>query len=359
MLHHAVVRFHASVLYIVWYAHVLLSQCCVNVFCYLVVIWGITISYTYGYGNENVLWPFIVVEAVIGVVFPLLIYIGTVLFAIVIDYVTMGRVDARKAIHSLLPHVSLVKADENEYWVIKDTFYYFVRKRPVDDKTPSCTTVKDCSRATVYFIIIIGLSFVLSASHFMNDTVVEQTFTRDCTRDLHYDCFVFEDDGSWEYVDCMNNATLSNTTFVYCYTFLRFGIDSNPVSNLAESFGFLLAIVAFFNQVFGVVKILLRLRPSRLWSVWFIITGLVLVVIALFLMFGQGSSSLFRYVIGCFQILMFGIFFLTTGALLLEAGIWEHKELTSINKPHELQLFKASHKDEADGNQDTIAYSIM
>ena len=307
-------------------------------FLFILVAWGITLAYNFGFGDENVIWPFIVVEAIVGIVCPLLMYIGTLLFAVVIDYVTMGRVDARKAIHSLLPSVHLLKANDNEYWVIKDTFYYLIRERPanrpVDDKTPSCDKL---SRATVYFIIIIGLSFGLSTSYFMNRTIVEQTNTRECKSDLHYDCFVLEEE-RWVYVDCSDNDTLSRHTFIHCYTFLRFAIDNNPISSLAESFAFYLATVAFFGQAFGVVKILLRLRPTRLWGVWFIVIGVIVVGVSLFLIFNQGSISLHRDVIGCFQILMFGIFLLIVGALLLEAGQWERKKLKSVDGPVDSQL---------------------
>ena len=314
---------------------------------FIPVVWGITLGYSFGFGDENVIWPYITVEAIVGLVCPLLVFIGTMLFAIVLDYVTLGRIDARKAVHTVLPSVQLLKADDNEYWVIKDTFYYLIRKRPSNYNTSSCTTVWDFSRATIYFVIIIGLSFGLSTSYFMNRTIVEQVNTRECRSDLHYDCFVFEDD-KWIYVNCNNNETLSRHSFIHCYTFLRFAIDNNPISILAESFAFYLATVAFFGRTFGIVKILLRLRPSRLWGIWFILIGLVVIGVGLFLIFFRGSFSLHRDVIGCFQIVMFGVFLVIVGALLSEAGLWEREKLTSSHKPVELRLFKPGHRRELD-----------
>ena len=311
------------------------------------VIWGMTLAYTFGFGDENVIWPFITVEVIVGLVCPLLMYIGTLLFAVVMDYVTMGKIDARKAVHSVLPSVQLLKANENEYWVIKNTFYYLIRTRPQNSQTSSCTTTWDCSRATIYFIIIIGLSFGLATSYFMNRTIVEQVNTRECRSDLHYDCFVLEDD-RWVYVDCNDTETLSRHSFIHCYTFLRFAIDNNPISTLAEAFAFHLATVAFFGQVFGIVKILLRLRPSRLWSVWFLLIGLIVIGVSIFLMIFRGSFSLHRDVIGCFQLLMFGLFFLIVGTLLFEAGLWEREQLSSIQKPIELRLFKPGHRRDLD-----------
>jgi len=322
-------------------------MCCCqcNYVCFILVIWGITLAYSFGFGDENVIWPFITVEVVVGLVCPLLMYTGTLLFGVVLDYVTIGRIDARKGVHTLLPSVQLVKADENEYWVVKDTFYFFIRKRPVDYKIPSCNIAREFSRATIYFVIIIGLSFGLATSYFMNRTIVEQANTRECRSDLHYDCFVFEDE-SWTYVDCMDNETLSKHSFIHCYTFLRFGIDNNPISVLAEAFAFYLATVAFFGQVFGVVKILLRLRPSRYWGIPFILIGLVIMGVFLFLVSHQGLIH--RDVIGCFQILMFGVFMAIVGLLLLEAGLWEREMLSSVHKPVELRLFKPGHRQELD-----------
>ena len=312
-------------------------------FSFVPVVWGITLAYSFGFGDENVIWPFITVEVIVGIVCPLLMYIGVLLFAIVLDYVTVGRIDARKAVHSVLPSVQLLKAKENEYWVIKNTFYFLIRKRPQNSDTSSYTTVLDFSRATIYFIIIIGLSFGLATSYFMNRTIVEQVNSRECQSDLHYDCFVLEDD-QWVYVDCNDTETLSQHSFIHCYTFLRFAIDNNPISSLAESFAFYLATVAFFGQVFGIVKILLRLRPSRLWGIWFVLIGVVVMCVALFLMIFRGSFSLHRDVIGCFQVLMVGLFLVVVGSLLFEAGLWERELLSSIQKPVELQLFKPGYR---------------
>ena len=280
-----------------------------------------------------------------GIVCPLLMYIGVLLFTFVLDYVTVGRIDARKAVHTVLPSVQLLKARENEYWVIKNTFYYLIRKRPQNSQMSS--TAWKFSRATIYFIIIIGLSFGLATSYFMNRTIVEQVNTRECRSDLHYDCFVLEDD-RWVYVDCNDSVTLSRHSFIHCYTFLRFAIDNNPISSLAEAFAFHLATVAFFGQVFGIVKILLRLRPSRLWGIWFVLGGLIVMGVALFLMIYRGSVSLHRDVIGCFQVLMVGLFFVIVGALLFEAGLWEREQLSSVHKPVELRLFKPGHRRELD-----------
>lgn len=322
------------------------------------VIWGITLAYTFGFGDENVIWPFITVEGIVGLACPLLIYTGTLLFAVVLDYVAGERIDARKAVHSVLPSVQLLKTDEHEYWVIKDTFYYLIRERPVKPERLSCTTANKAhipvkpdiwhfSRATIYFVIIIGLSFSLSTSYFMNRTIVEQVNTRECKRDLHYDCFVLEED-EWRYVDCNDNETLSRHSFIHCYTFLRFAIDNNPISTLAEAFAFYLATVAFFGQIFGIVKILLRLRPSRLWGIWFILIGLVVLGVGLFLIFFRGSFSLHRDIIGCFQIVMVGIFLLIVGNLLFEAGLWEREKLSSNQKPNEVRLYKPGHRRDLD-----------
>ena len=321
--------------------------------CYLVlftiVIWGVTLAYSFGFGDENVIWPFITVEAIVGLAFPLLTYIGIILFGMVLDYVTCGRVDARKAFHSVLPSVQLLKANKNEYWVIKNTFYYLIRERPENTKTSSYTTAWKCSRASFYFIMIIGLSFGLSTSYFMNRTIVEQVNTRECQSDLHYDCFVLEDD-RWMYVNCSDNETLSRHSFIHCYTFLRFAIDNNPISSLAEAFAFHLATVGFFGQIFGIVKILLRLRPSRLWGIWFVLIGLAVMGVSIFLMFFRGSFSLHRDVIGSFQILMVGLFLVIIGLLLFEAGLWEREKLSSSNdgKSVELRLFKPGHRHDLD-----------
>jgi len=316
-------------------------------FCF-VVIWGITLSYDFGFGDENVIWPYIVVEVIVGLVFPLLIFIGIVLFAIVMDYVTVGRIDARKAVHTVLPSVELVKANNNEYWSVKNTFYFLIRETPTNKRSSSCTSLFEFSRATIYFIIVIGLSFGVTTSYFMNRTIVEQVNTRECMEDLHFDCFV-RSDGDWRYVDCADNETLAQFSFIHCYTFLRFGVDNNPIASLAESFAFYLAMVGFFGQAFGVVKILLRLRPSRLWGIWFVVVGLVVVGLSIYLMASpEAAISIHRDVIGCFQIFMMGLYLVVIGALLVEAGLWEREMVASHHKSVELRLFKPGHRRDLD-----------
>jgi len=307
------------------------------------------LSYDFGFGDENVIWPFIVVELIVGLICPLLLYIGVVLFAVAMDFVTFGRIDARKAVHSVLPSVELVIANDNEYWSIKNTFYFFIRKRPTKKRSSSCVSFFEFSRATFYFVIIIGLSFGVTTSYFMNRTIVEQVNTRECMEDLHFDCFVRRDGGEWRYVDCSDNDTLAQFSFIHCYTFLRFGVDNNPIASLAESFAFYLAMVGFFGQAFGIVKILLRLRPSRLWGIWFVVIGLIIVGISIYLMVSQEAAlSIHRDIIGVFQIFMMGLYLVFIGALLFEAGLWEREMIHPKHKPIELRLFKPGHRRELD-----------
>ena len=76
--------------------------------------------------NENTIkaTSYIIVDVLIGMVAPILLFISTSLVAIVVDYITVGQMDMRNAISYILPSVALQEGKENDYWTILDTFYF-------------------------------------------------------------------------------------------------------------------------------------------------------------------------------------------------------------------------------------------
>ena len=150
-------------------------------------------------------------------------------------------------VHFILPSVD----SNNEYWSVKKLFIFLIRQRTKLSQKRSPSYISLFIRATFYFVVIIGLSFVVTTSYFINRTIVEQVSIWECIEDLHFDCFVQKDGGEWRYVDCLDNDQFS---FIHSYMFLRFGVDfqSSRIICLLSGNGwiFLVKILVYLKSYF-------------------------------------------------------------------------------------------------------------
>ena len=101
---------------------------------FIVVLWMVCIAYNFFNQAISEAWPFVVAEVVVGIVCPVVVFVGCILLAIVITFITAEQVDLRIIIQRMLPSVKLEIAkapktangncDETkepaEYWVIAD-----------------------------------------------------------------------------------------------------------------------------------------------------------------------------------------------------------------------------------------------
>lgn len=132
---------------------------------------------------------------------------------------------------------------------------------------------------------------------------------------------------SYNHIDCVNNLFI--TRQIHCFRFLRIGSDVNILTALAESFAFYLFTLAFFAKIFGVVKILLHFKPSRLWGILFIVIGLLLFILAVVLLAVSDALVIQLDVIGALQFLMVSLFIVIIGILLVEGQWWEKVPTTA------------------------------
>lgn len=290
------------------------------------MFWGIAIAYNNARHVDKDVWPYILVEFIVGLVMPILVVLAAVLFSVFLEYVTQGSIDPRVLISRLLPVIKLLKGEKYEYWSILDRFYFQLSSHDSmirSDKPAPCYTKCSHSPSTWIITVIVALAFLLSVSYFMNSNITTQTTQRSCPPQSgpEVDCF---NTSSFTYVDCTDpNIQEMNFTVLHCFRFLRFGRDSDVIGGLSRAFAFYLATLAFFTTAFHIADILINFQPTRLWGLGFIIFGIILFIGGVAVMLTEEAVLLRLDVIKIFQFYMVAIFVFLVGLLMLISKWWE------------------------------------
>ena len=284
------------------------------------MLWGIALSYDHARRVEKEIGAFIIVEFLVGLLLPVCLFTSGILISVVLEYITSGKINARKGITKFIPAVKYVSGKKSDYWVISDTYYFPLKS--YDDST--CWKSCDKSPSTWLFVTITGLSLLLTMSYFVDNSVAQIVTVDSCdsdpiAEDNDFNCFSLNDDASFDYVDCSEDPDADR---LHCYKFLRLGTDVDVISNLSSAFAFYLLLVALFSTIFIVVKILLHIKPSRFWGVGLIslgalafITGLVIVIVDDFVrVVSLNIIAVFQYLMVCLLVVVIGI--------LLIVGRW-------------------------------------
>ena len=238
------------------------------------VLWAVALGYYHTRRLEKNIFSFVLVEFLAGFLLPLLLFVSSVLLAIILDFVTIGRVDVRKRIKHFLPSVDFEEGKEFDYWVIEDRFYFKLEKKDEHLKKHhglwySC----DKTLSTWLLTGITALTILFCLAYFVDITVIEEKTMSSCPEDDGlYDCF---NRSTFDFVDCADDNVTRHVELVHCFRFLKFGVDTNPISDIALTYTFYFVIVTMFSHVFSVVKTLLHLHRTRLWGVAFLVVGVV------------------------------------------------------------------------------------
>ena len=260
---------------------------------------------------------------------PILLIVSTALVAIVVDYITVGQLDMRKAICYILPSVTAQEGKENNYWTILDTFYFPLSKRPDRNKHGflySC----DKSRYTWYFSIVCALSILLVFSYFVDITVTEEFASTSCPSDTTYVCF---SQISYLYINC-SQALNSSVKSIICFKFLRFGVDVNLITALSQSFAFYMLITTFFAQIFTIVKALISIKPSRFWGIGLILFSFLLIGGAIAVLVESDVLVAYTGILSILEFFMVAAGVFVIGILLVEGKWWEKLSSYSAQKVH-------------------------
>ena len=299
------------------------------------VLWGIAISFDHTRRVAKNVSYFITVEVLTAVLLPICLFVGTILFAIMLDFITVGHLDMRILIPRFIRDVRLESGEKNDYWVVDDTIYYPLKKK--DDRVDHkfCFYSIDRSPATWYLTIIVCTGFHLAISIFVDMTLDQQITVDSCDNpliDRTFDCF---NSSTLRFVDCVDNK---QTKLLHCFKFFRFGVETDFVGAISASYFIFLLTMAVFSHIYFVVTNLLRVKPTRYWGIGFILLGIVLYtatgVVMVIWIVGYAADSIAELqqinIIHISQFVMVSTFMTTVGMFLL-CGKWYEKVVTKVH----------------------------
>ena len=285
------------------------------------MVWGIAISFNHSRQDKRTVSTFIIVEILVAVGLPAFLCSSVACFAVVLEYITIGKVDLRMLIPRLVQMVKFELGEKYDYWVIDEIFYYQLKKKEGRGGKGCCFAV-DKSPATWFLAIIVGTAFNLVFSYFVDLTLDSQVTVTSCSDpliDRSYDCF---NASTLIFVDCVTD---NETTLLHCFKFYRFGVEANIKTGIATSYAFYLVTIAVFKQILTVMRNLINIKPSRYWGVGFIGVSLIFfagsIITAVFWIRGYAAETIPELrrlnIIHLWQFFMVSIFVLMVGGLLL------------------------------------------
>ena len=186
------------------------------------VLWGVAVAYDNARTPNKSVNLYIGVDVVIGIAMPMFLIAAAITVSVFLEYITGGRIDTRDIISKMLS-IQLVKGIKAEYWVIQNIFYFQLNSRDTEvrreikdrKKQLTCWSAISSTGATWILAIIAALSFLLSVSYFMDQTVTMSLSLQDWPhRSMDdVDCFL---SNSFLYVspieqeptDRLNNCTV-------------------------------------------------------------------------------------------------------------------------------------------------------
>jgi hypothetical protein len=234
------------------------------------VIWGYTI------GEFTFIWKFYhaytAFKLITGLINPLIFCTGFVIVLTVMQRLTNYEFQAESVLTGFLTFVSFDIGDEKCFWVLTDFYYFAVNKHT--SKKWYCTSL-----STVIITIILFLNIMLPIL-FIIDSLFIQRYTSENCRDIDeaHNCFLRN---TKEYFNCSNNSSYVGD--IECINFIRLE-DITSVDFLGSSIRavfLFLATEKIMNIILDVLKMLLLLYESRMWIVFELIMGGLMVIISL------------------------------------------------------------------------------
>ena len=227
-----------------------------------VVLWALAVGHNHSGRVAVTVTPFVVVEILVGIIFPTLLFTSAVLIAIVLNYATYGAIDGREAIPHILNKVKFERGKYSDFWIIVDSFYLKLsrRKQPNErklDETDEQEPVKDTdscfpNSATWILIIISGLTIILVVSYLVDMTLDMKVTVNACNDSLINSDFSCFNASTLAFVNCVEDI---NAQLLLCFKFRQFGIDLDIISSLSGAFAFYLATNTTISNVFLAIKL--------------------------------------------------------------------------------------------------------
>ena len=210
------------------------------------------------------MWPFIVIDVVVGVVSPILIIFSIIPIARIVQYVSHNRLDTRKLLLWFLPFLGYEKGTKGVYWVLEESFHYKIHNG----------ICGGLSTALLYTSA--ALAFLFSWVYFIDDVLIEQKGLNSCV-DLNsgdqnaVTCFYIHPTNINMYVNCTENSSYANELF--CFEFKEVGRNSNILQSLVISIILYYISVICISLTFQVMNFLQQNAQSYLWPTLLVTVG--------------------------------------------------------------------------------------
>ena len=305
------------------------------------VLWGVAIDYRHNDDENQLAYPYILSEILVGIVLPIFLFCFAAVQSVVLSYVTYGQMDVRSTVSRFIPMVQFQRGKYYDYWSIVDSFYFPQDKKFIGDRRATIWNACDKNRHTWCLATLVSLQLLLAISYFVDVNIAEQITVKSCS---HVDSAVYQcfEHGSFNFVDCNDTTSGGGGGMGYsgkalsCFRFLKFGRDISVIGSLAQSFAFAMATAVFFGHTFGFIKLLNRVKQSRWWGLMIVTVSFALFIIAVLVLI-KGDVLLPRVeVITTLQCIMVAAFILIAGILALEGKWWEKVPLSP--RPRLIQL---------------------
>ncbi len=304
-------------------------------FVYLIlsVLWAIAIGVNYLRRQNKTVIPFIVMEFLVAIASPFLFFGSCIIMATVIDFITLGQLDARMLLPHFLHSVKFKTGDKYEFWAIEDILYLQLTKRMDQDKHGFCSSCYP-NFSTWLIVGIVCFPIYLVVSYLADVTLDMQVSVDSCDDDridLTFSCF---NANNLAFVDCVDNT---NIELIHCFKFYRFGVDTNLIQALSTTHLFYVAVSSTFSLTFTSI---IHVMQGKTWGAVVITTGALLFMlsIAVTIVWARGYISpaqpeLARLnIINLWQFIMVSLYVVLIG-LLMVSGKWTEKKKTKVALP--------------------------
>ena len=245
---------------------------------YSVVFWGCAVANMELSPPE--VYPYFLANVLLGVVAPITFVVSIYILIALGNYVMYGNLTPQAMIPAFLSFVRYNKKEQ--YWIIVKYFTFPVRVRGIKFWKNRQIGKRRCilplfNLSTWCLNIMMAVTFCLSITYIVGALVSNEEVINSCSelQDKEMNCFEHE---SYQYVNCSYELLVGEFN---CFRFNTIGVQTDPISTVIKALFLYIACDKFLTLLFHFASQLFRIRSSRIWGAFIIVTGSILVIISL------------------------------------------------------------------------------
>ena len=286
--------------------------------------------------------PYIGVQILGGFLCPIFMTIAVGILAVVMLYITSGRLDFRFTMQFLIPGVEFRTAipantsgPEEEvkfdFWLIAHRFFIKAEHKSFEDPTGSLKDYVDKTLSTWLLTGIVVLSVLLATSYLINTTIVFQGYIKlPVSLDICQSRYCIKE--SMELVNCTMLQNFTSERRIYCFWFLETDDRLQLLKSVGVAWGLLLATLAFFKIFFILASLVNEIYHSRFWGIVFVAIGLIAFAAISAGYFAPANGAARLDIVRVGQAYVLCLFLVIVGVLLHNSSVKDYIKAPSLNK---------------------------